>query len=76
MPDSTPLRRPFFTAGDQVQVVGPTIHRLKRGVVIDFIPPSIDLVYRYRVRFSDGTVATFFGFELTIDGEERLTESA
>ena len=33
-------------------------------------PHAGDGVYRYRVRFADGTTATFFGFELEDNPEQ------
>ncbi len=33
---------------------------------MEIIEPSGDFVYRYRVRFADGTSVAFFGFELDI----------
>jgi hypothetical protein len=33
-------------------------------MVMEVIAPRAGDVYRYRVRFTDGTTATFFGFEL------------
>ena len=59
--------KPRFKAGDHIAVTGPGIHRDKDGLVIEIIEPrSGDLVYRYRVRFADGKLATFFGFELEV----------
>jgi len=54
-----------FKVGDPVVVTGPGVHRNKNGFVMQVIEPSAgDFVYRYRVRFPDGTSVTFFGFEL------------
>ena len=62
-----PPLRPLFNAGDPVIVInGPRRHRSKRGVVTEIIGPSVGDVFRYRVRFPDGTTATFFAFELVI----------
>jgi hypothetical protein len=33
------------------------------------VPRAGDFVYRYRVRFTDGASAAFFGFELTARDE-------
>ncbi|HYR82774.1 MAG TPA: hypothetical protein VE422_01700 [Terriglobia bacterium] len=56
---------PRFKIGDNIKVVGPGEHLGKQGVVVDVVEPSTgDFVYRYRVRFSDGTSPRFFGFEL------------
>jgi hypothetical protein len=35
-----------------------------RGVVVEVIQPRAGDVYRYRLRFPDGTTAPFFRFEL------------
>lgn len=54
-----------YKVGDPVVVTGPGLHREKHGFVMEVIEPSTgDFVYRYRVRFPDGTSVTFFGFEL------------
>jgi hypothetical protein len=50
--------------GDGVVVTVAGIHRHQQGVVVEVIQPRAGDVYRYRVRFPDGTTATFFGFEL------------
>ena len=65
MPDIPASRSPRFKIGDQVHTIGPgNINRGKRGVVVEIIGPGADRIYRYRVRFLDGTTETFFGFEL------------
>jgi hypothetical protein len=33
-------------------------------MVMEVIAPGAGYAYRYRVRFTDGSTATFFGFEL------------
>ena len=54
-----------FKTGAQVKVTAPGPHSGKQGVVVDIVQPKAgDYVYRYRVSFPDGTVETFFGFEL------------
>jgi hypothetical protein len=64
MPD-TSNPGPRFKVGDHVETLGPgNVNRGKRGVVVEVIGPAGDLVYRYHVRFLDGTSAVFFGFEL------------
>ena len=56
---------PRFKVGDRVTVVTPGIHRDKHGIVVETIQPKAgDFVYRYRVRFQDGSSGSFFGFEL------------
>jgi hypothetical protein len=57
-------RKPAFSLGDRVLVTGPGIHHDRHGLVMEIIEPNAVLVYRYRVRFTDGTAATVFGFEL------------
>ena len=59
-------RSPRFKIGDGVVIICPGIHRYKYGLVMEIIEPSGDFVYRYRVRFADGTSVAFFGFELDI----------
>ena len=57
-----------FKIGDPVIVTSPLgIYRDKQAVVMEVIEPrGGDSVYRYRVRFTDGTAAIFFGFELEL----------
>jgi hypothetical protein len=58
-------RRPLFKSGDDVVVTSPGPYRHQQGTVVDIIEPSAgDFVYRYRVHLNEGTLATFFGFEL------------
>jgi hypothetical protein len=57
-------REPHLKLGDQVEIIVPGVHRDRRGMVMEVIAPHVGNVYRYRVRFTDGTTATFFGFEL------------
>ena len=58
-------RKPRFNPGDPVIVTGPSVYRNRRGFVAEVIEPRAgDFVYRYRVRFSDSSSETFFGFEL------------
>ncbi|HEY2382678.1 MAG TPA: DUF1918 domain-containing protein [Terriglobia bacterium] len=62
-------QRPKFKAGDRVVVVGPGVHRERRGIVAE-VRHSGDYVYRYRVRFADGASEQFFGFELApVEGD-------
>ena len=65
MADSV-ARNPRFNVGDYVMVVGPGADALRgmRGVITELLP--VDVVYRYRVRFGDGTSGLFFGFELEL----------
>jgi len=57
-------RKPRFNLGDPVIVTVPGLHRDRHGIVMEIIVPGAGVVYRYRVRFTDGSAATFFGFEL------------
>ena len=57
---------PRFKVGDRVAVTGPSVHRGKEGIVMQIIGSAGDVVYRYRVRLSEGTKGTFFGFELEL----------
>ena len=57
-------RKPRFNLGNRVVVTVPGIYRDRHSVVVEVIQPRSGDVYRYRVRFADGTDATFFGFEL------------
>jgi hypothetical protein len=64
--DSSQHRKPRFVLDEQVVVIGLGEHRDRHGVVTEVLQPRAgDFVYRYRIRFTDGTSATFFGFELT-----------
>jgi len=55
-----------FRIGDNVRIVSPTSDRGRQGTVIEVLAILGDLVSRYRVRFDDGTVSKFFGFELEL----------
>jgi hypothetical protein len=57
-------RKPRFQLRDHVLVTVAGIHRNRPAVVVEVIQPRAGDVYRYKVRFPDGTTATFFGFEL------------
>jgi hypothetical protein len=57
-------RKPLFNLGDRVIVTVTGVHRDRNGIVVEVITPRAGDVYRYRVRFTDGTTGTFFGFEL------------
>jgi len=59
-------RVPRFKIGDGVVIICPGTYHYKYGFVMEIVEPSGDFVYRYRVRFADGTSSTFFGFELDI----------
>jgi hypothetical protein len=57
-------RKPRFNVGDRVEVAGLGDNERKTGFVSDIVNAPIDAVYRYLVRFKDGTSAIYFGFEL------------
>lgn len=69
-------RSPRFKSGDSVVVSGLGMHRDRLGVVVEIIDPGSGMVYRYRVRFADGAIVNFFGFELTLADSSRDTLSA
>jgi hypothetical protein len=64
MTDPGTVKPPRFKVGDKVKVVGPVVdsNRGMQGIVAELLP--VDVVYRYRVRFSDGATRIYFGFEL------------
>jgi hypothetical protein len=69
----TPLTRtPQFRVDDKVIVVSPVSDKGKQGLVIQVIGHTGDFVYRYDVRFADGTSKRFFGFEI----DSVLSQSA
>jgi hypothetical protein len=71
MADASRSRGPRFTVGQTTKVATPGIHTGKRGVLAEIIQPRAgDYVYRYRVRFPDGSSGTFFGFELEVSDEQ------
>jgi hypothetical protein len=49
---------------DHIVVTVLGMYRGRQGVVVEVIEPRAGDVYHYRVRFTDGTTATFLGFEL------------
>ena len=63
-----PAKAVRFEAGNRVVALAPTNpHRGKEGVVIKVIDRG-DKIYRYEVRFVDGTTDTLFSFELQLLG--------
>jgi hypothetical protein len=64
MSNTPRTQKPRFQPGDHVAVTIPGLYRDKQGVVTDVSEPLGDFVYKYRVQLTDGTSATFFGFEL------------
>ena len=65
-------RVPQFKEGDKVIVVSPGIEKGEHGVVIQVVGHVGDYVFRYDVRFADGTAKRYFGFEI----EPVLSQSA
>jgi len=61
-----PDKGPQVKVSNKVRVVSPTPDVGKEGIVVEVLEPLGDFVYRYRVRFNDGTVAKFFRFELEL----------
>ena len=57
---------PKFKPGDNVEVVGPGSHRGRRGFVEEITRRSGDMVFKYQVRFGEGAIEQFFGFELAL----------
>ena len=57
---------PRFQVGDRVTVTLMDIYRGRDGIVTEVIEHKGDYVYRYLVRFTDGSAATFFAFELKL----------
>ena len=59
-----PSREPQFKVGDEVIVVNPGADKGKQGLVVQVSGGAGDFVYRYLVRFADGTSKRYFGFEI------------
>ena len=55
---------PQFGVGDRVRILIPGLDKGKQGRVIQLIDHAGDFVYRYEVRFGDGTTKRYFGFEI------------
>jgi hypothetical protein len=73
MPLQMPFKRaPQFQVGDRVRVINPGIDKGKQGIVIEVSGHTGDFVYRYDVRFADGTSKRYFGFEI----DPLLSQSA
>ena len=59
------FKGPQFAVDDRVIALAlDNQHRGEYGVVVEVVGPGSDFVYRYHVRFRDGTTCAFFGFEL------------
>jgi len=63
-------RTPQFEVGDQVRIVIPGLDKGKQGLVIQLIDHAGDFVYRYEVRFQDGTTKRYFGFEIALVSQQ------
>jgi hypothetical protein len=61
-----PEKDPPVKLSNKVRVISPTSDLGKEGIVVEVLEPLGDLIYRYRVRFGDGTVGKFFRFELEL----------
>ena len=61
-----PEKGPPVNLSDIVRVVSPTSDHGKEGIIVEVLELLGDLIYRYKVRFSDGTVGKFFRFELEL----------
>lgn len=74
MPDQpNPSRVTRFRVGDHVRVIGLSAEPMHgmQGVITETLP--VDVVYRYRVLFKDGTSEVFFGFELDLIRADRAS---
>ena len=60
--------KPRFWVGDLVRPIGPSIrlHQDQTGTVIDILGSPENVIYRYRVKFPDGSWDVFYGFELEL----------
>jgi len=65
---ATAPRKPRFSIGDRVQLVGPSVRQGQEntGTVTEVVNTNENVIYRYRVTFPDQTSQTFFGFELEL----------
>jgi hypothetical protein len=62
-----PAKRPRFEVGTRILAAAPTNpHRGKQGVIVQIVQVPGDKIYRYLVRFDDGTTDALFGFELQL----------
>jgi hypothetical protein len=59
-------RKPRFNVGDLVRTIGPSARQDQgnSGTVTEIHGSAENVIYRYRVTFTDGSSETFFGFEL------------
>jgi hypothetical protein len=65
-PSST--RKARFNKGDRVRGVGPSVRSRQEnvGTVTEVVVSAENVIYRYRVKFPDGGIETFYGFELEL----------
>ena len=61
-----PKNGPPIELNNKVRVISPTSDLGKEGIVVEVLEPLGDLIYRYKVRFNDGTMNKFFRFELEL----------
>ena len=61
-----PEKGPPVQVSNKVRIISPTPDLGKEGIVVEVLEPLGDLIYRYRVRFNDGSVGKFFRFELEL----------
>ena len=66
-------RKPRFNVGDRVEVAAHGNDGRKTGSIAEIVSAPVDIVYRYRVGFDDGTSAIYFGFELARIPESRAS---
>lgn len=68
MTESPSPRKARFQVGDRVRAVGPSVRRRveNSGTVSEILGSPENVIYRYRVTFTDGSADTFFGFELEL----------
>ena len=61
-------RKQRFFVGDVVKAVGASVSNRQgqTGTLIEVLVSAGNVIYRYRVIFPDGSLETFFGFELEL----------
>jgi len=61
-------RKPRFHVGDVVRAVGPCVANRQGqiGTLFEVFVSAGNVIYRYRVIFPDGSLETYFGFELEL----------
>ena len=60
--------KPRFYVGDLVKAIGASVRPREdhAGTVIDILGSLENVIYRYRVKFPDGSWDLFYGFELEL----------